>query len=465
MRKKITIILILFFVFMAVAAYGIGVIYFSSHFLPGSMVNGFNCSYLTAEEAQALLAEKIDAYVLAIEEKNNGVESLSAREAGASYIPDGTARAILLDQDRFLWFLAFSQHKIYSQASCIALDEDQLRAALKELRCMRPENVTKPEDAKLTETPKGYEITPETEGDLLDEEKVLELVKNAVLNSILSVNLEEEGCYVLPQVYRDDPVLVRNCEKANLYTGVIITYDFADSTETVDREIIKNWLTLDENGEMTLDHALVSDYVSELARKYDSFSDFREFRTYDGSYITVRGGDFGWIIDVPAETDSLIAAIEHGETDVREPVYANKGGSRASDNDIGYTYLEIDLTNQRMVFYKDGEPIVDTAVVTGDPNGSGTATPVGCYTVSAKESPATLPEDQGGVQVSFWLPFCETIGICDAGWRSEFGGRLYLTQGSYGCVQTPYSAMESIYRQVEEGIPVVIYEREESLFQ
>lgn len=465
MRKKITIILILFFVLMAAAAYGIGVVYFSSHFLPGSMVNGFNCSYLTAEEAQALLAEKIDAYVLAIEEKNNGVESLSAREAGASYIPDGTAKAILLDQDRFLWFLAFGQHKTYSQASCIALDEEQLRSAVEDLRCMRQENVTKPQDAKLTETDAGYEITPETEGDLLDEEKVLGLVKNAVLNSIPSINLEEEDCYILPQVYRDDPGLIRNCERANLFTGVIITYDFADSTEVVDRSVIKNWLTLDENGELILDKELVTEYVSGLARTYDSVSDSREFRTYDGSYITVSGGDLGWIIDVPAETDSLITAIEQGETDVREPVYANTGGSRASGNDIGLTYIEIDLTNQRMVFYKDGEPTVDTAVVTGDPYDDKTATPIGCYSVYAKESPATLPESQGGGQVSFWLPFCDDFGICDAGWRTEFGGRIHLEQGSPGCVQTPYAAMESIYRQVEEGTPVILYEREESLFQ
>ena len=36
-------------------------------------------------------------------------------------------------------------------------------------------------------------------------------------------------------------------------------------------------------------------------------------------------------------------------------------------NDIGYTYIEIDLTAQRMVFYKDGTPTADAQIVSGNP--------------------------------------------------------------------------------------------------
>ena len=33
----------------------------------------------------------------------------------------------------------------------------------------------------------------------------------------------------------------------------------------------------------------------------------------------------------------------------------------------GYTYIEIDLTAQRMVFYKDGTPTADAQIVSGNP--------------------------------------------------------------------------------------------------
>ena len=66
-----------------------------------------------------------------------------------------------------------------------------------------------------------------------------------------------------------------------------------------------------------------------------------------------KGGDYGWAIDQTTETDWLYNAILAGTTEVRQPAYAYSGLCRDT-NDIGNTYVEIDLTNQRMVFYKDG---------------------------------------------------------------------------------------------------------------
>ena len=87
-RKKILISLIILLFLLTAGAYGYGVYYFTSHFLPGSMVNGFNCSYMTVEESEKLLDERIGAYVLAVETRNNGQESISAQDAGLSYKSD-----------------------------------------------------------------------------------------------------------------------------------------------------------------------------------------------------------------------------------------------------------------------------------------------------------------------------------------------------------------------------------------
>ena len=59
--------------------------------------------------------------------------------------------------------------------------------------------------------------------------------------------------------------------------------------------------------------------------------------------------------------------------------------------------------------------------------------------------------------VSYWMPFNKGIGLHDASWRSEFGGSIYKTRGSHGCVNTPYSAMKTIYENVKIGYPVVVY--------
>ena len=162
--------------------------------------------------------------------------------------------------------------------------------------------------------------------------------------------------------YLEHRSLRANCEKMNQLVKVIITYDFADRTETVDRTLIKNWFGYDEDGNVILDENLVRQYVADLGLKYDTMGQTRTFLTYDNRQVEIKGGDYGWVIDQDEEVKALIAAIESGVTQVREPVYLYSGYSRGT-NDIGSTYLEIDLTNQRLVFYQKGTPIVDTPIV------------------------------------------------------------------------------------------------------
>ena len=71
----------------------------------------FNCSYKTADETEKLLAKEVQAYVLTVETRNNGKESITAKEASLVYKPDGGAKKLIRKQDRYKWFLAFNQRK------------------------------------------------------------------------------------------------------------------------------------------------------------------------------------------------------------------------------------------------------------------------------------------------------------------------------------------------------------------
>lgn len=454
--KKIIIGVIIVLTVLTAAAYGYGVYYFTNHFLPGSMVNGLNCSYMTAEEAENLLAEQVGAYVLTVNTRNNGQESITADQAGLVYVPNGGVKKLMKKQNRYKWFLAFNQQKKYDMESSINLDIAKSKKAVLALNAMQKKNNVKPTDAYIEETSEGYVIVPETEGTTLNRKKTLKVIRKTIISGETSVNLEEEGCYLKPAVYRDDEDLVRDARQMNKLTDVIITYDFGDRSETVDRSVIKNWLTRTKKGNFTLDKNKVAEYVYNLGYKYDTFGCTRTFLTYDGREKTIKGGDYGWAIDQQAETEALIKAIKSGETQVREPVYAYKGWSR-NTNDIGYTYVEIDLTNQRMVFYKDGAPIVDTPVVTGNPNVPGNETPTGCFAIDGMKSPSVLKGEGYAAPVTYWMPFAGNVGIHDATWRTEFGNNLYMLEGSHGCVNTPYSQAEIIYRNIEIGAPVVVY--------
>ena len=74
----------------------------------------------------------------------------------------------------------------------------------------------------------------------VDRDKLMEDIKNAVTTGRTVANLEEDGCYINPTVYADD--LTKDCQQMNELTDVVVTYDFSDRKETVDRSVIKNWL-------------------------------------------------------------------------------------------------------------------------------------------------------------------------------------------------------------------------------
>ena len=317
--------------------------------------------------------------------------------------------------------------------------------------------MTEPSDAHIEEKDEQFVIIPEQQGNALKTKKTNKDIIDALVTGRTPINLETDGCYKEPKVYQNDKTLVKNCELINKLTDVVITYDFDDRTETVDRDIIKNWLTTDENGLYILDQKQTEAYISELAAKYDTVGTERTFNTYDGREITVGGGNYGWQIDQKEEVKELTGLIKNGETQVREPVYSHKGLVRKT-NDIGYTYIEIDLTAQRMVFYKDGTPIADAQIVSGNPFVPNCATPAGCYTTGEIKSGYTVNGEDYPSAVNYWIPFDENLGINDAPWRTAFGEQLYEFEGTHGSICAPADQMQIIYNNVEKNTPVVIYE-------
>ena len=55
------------------------------------------------------------------------------------------------------------------------------------------------------------------------------------------------------------------------------------------------------------------------------------------------------------------------------------------------------------------------------------------------------------------MPFHDGQGLHDATWQSAFGGDLYLTVGSHGCVNLPLDVAAAIYNQMEANIPILLY--------
>ena len=60
-------------------------------------------------------------------------------------------------------------------------------------------------------------------------------------------------------------------------------------------------------------------------------------------------------------------------------------------------------------------------------------------------------------KVGYWMPFYDGCGFHDAWWRTAFGGTIYKTAGSHGCVNLPLDISAKFYDYVEVRMPVILY--------
>ena len=129
-------------------------------------------------------------------------------------------------------------------------------------------------------------------------------------------------------------------------------------------------------------------------------------------------------------------------------------------DDLAGTYVEVNLTTQHIWFYKDGELIVESDIVSGDVSDKA-ETQTGVFPLAYKESPSVLTggnaEDGWETDVTYWMPFFDGQGLHDATWRSSFGGSIYQNNGSHGCVNLPFDTAKKIYENIDAGVAIILY--------
>lgn len=439
--------------------------FYVNHFYPDIWINGINCSNLQASEVKVLLQENVNEYQLSITTMEGDSYVVTGPQFHLEYVDDNGVDELLRSQEPLKWIKRAFEGGKYEVSANTTYQEDAVYPILKSLPFMKEENIVQPKDAYMAETENGYVVVPEVEGNAPDEEKVLELVKDAVTNGITEISLVESECYLKPSVYQDAADLVDTAEALNQLTSANITYQVNGQTYTIDHNTLKSWLNQYENGMFYIDPAKIEEFINTLADSRDTYGGTRTFTTHAGKEITLKTNKYGWKVDREQSVQELTNAIGEGYQGELELVYAKKAQGDGA-NDLGSVYVEISIKDQTMWCYKDGQVIVETPVVTGTETMDDRATPRnGCWYIYRKTTDYTMkgPIQEDGEPeytafVQYWMPFNGGVGIHDLASRgNNFGGNIYLTNGSHGCINTPLEAVKKIYETVSVGTPVIVY--------
>lgn len=442
---------------------------FKDTFMPGLFVNGVYAADHTPQELNDELRAATDYPEFTVKDKEGKIYTFSLEEI--QYDQDYLVQVQQLHDSQSVinfvrWFfnsnLSFQEIELLPDAS---YEKEKLYAYLDSVDYLKDNSDPKDKIVEIRKDHNGYYLYDETR-NLLSHDKAVEAIETALDQGIFEVDLLEKACYTEIDYTSQMTKTVEAWENLSRYVDSSVTYQFGDRTEVVDCAEISEFIAIDEDGNFLydesgsfyLDPEKIRAYVKTLAEKYNTVNKPRRFRSTRGEYVTVDTGTYGYKLDEKAEIEYLTNVIGRKNQLTRNPEFLQQAYTQSYSltDDIGDTYIEVDLTNQMMYYYENGRMRVNTPVVTGNTSlGRGTPEKV-CY-VYAKQRNRVLRGEGYASFVNYWMPVYGGVGIHDASWRGSYGGKIYRTNGSHGCINTPYKEVSKLYDMVEIGTPVIIF--------
>ena len=466
MRKKIVKHLMILFSIIMVSLMGtyIGLdVYYHNAFEYGTWINGVYCTGKSIEEVNEELVKDFTYEGVTVRDKEGNSYTISAQDIAYRFDFEKALEIYLQRQNSWMWVESLIHGEDTKLTPVVSYDKKLLEASMDTIPFLaEKQEKTDNLNVAIIKTNQGYELLNERTS-VLNVEEARNIVVAAIEESRNEVSLEDEGCYHDLELTAQMKETLALWDKLDDFQQCGIVYQMGEEQVPIDASIVCDWIEtdaagsflLDENGELQLREGAVEDYISRLAEEYDTVGKARTFRATRGEDVIVEGGIYGNQMDQQAEITYLTDAFLAKKKEVHEPAYKQKAWVQGKE-DIGTTYIEIDMKEQKMYYYVQGNLQIETPVVTGNTSRK-MGTPTGVNYVYLKQKNRILRGPNYASHVDFWMPVKGNIGIHDAAWRSNYGGTIYQTNGSHGCINTPRAAMEQLYDMVEVGTPVVMF--------
>ena len=429
-------------------------LYFYNHFFFNTEINGINVSLRAHKELASIISDYINNYELLLIERNGEKETIKGHDIEMRYNKTTTLSKSISVKNPFMWINSLFNSRRYYIKDLFDYNNALLDNKINNLKCLN-RKIEEPHNVDFKYIDGSYKIVEEIYGNKIKRVHLENMLNEYIAQGKPVLDLNIMSCYENPKYTKNSKKTLETLNCLNKYVTTRISYQFGNVTEQLEGSTIHQWLSIDDDLEVAISKEEVLSYVTALSKKYDTVGIIREFQTSTGKKVELQGGLYGWKIDRDAEIKEIINHIMQGDIIEKEPIYLQKAFSREG-NEIGNTYVEINISKQHLWLYKDGKMIAQGSVVTGNPN-RGNATVIGVYMVNYKQKEASLKGPGYEAKVTYWMPFFGNIGLHDASWRYRFGEDIYLRNGTHGCVNAPLYLAKIVYENVDEGTPIIIY--------
>lgn len=469
--KRPTLIIIIFNVLaVLLLLYLVPVYYFSRKFLPNTWIGDVYCTGRDIESVARDLKEKIEIPDIRIswltEEYEDSV--ISPEEIRYSYDLQAAIYKAKDSQNPYAWPAALFSRQVLQLEPIITYDAELLRSTFDKLDRVRDERNDEPVYQVLLNPEQGY-CSYDTHFRRMDVDKVWQNLTEGLDNGRFHLQLDTSCFYDAPYS-ADEQEEQKFYDELCSFLNTDLVYDMGAEKIAFDKSVMSFLIVTengrpvrDEEGSFIIDDDAVTAWIDDLCDAYDTYGLDREFKSSTGRTVLIPAfySTYGTELDRDAELKYLLGMIHSddirdGEPDVHVPKYTHEATVRGL-NDIGDTFIEVDLTDQYMYFYKNGELILETDIVSGDIP-KGWTTPRGVFAVYSKATDAWLYGRDYIDFVSYWIAYFKAYGLHDSDWRDEWGGEIYTYDGSHGCINMDKDPARIVYENAEIGTPVIVYD-------
>lgn len=448
-------------------------VYFTSHFLPNTTVNG--------EDVSGMSITDLSSYVSSIGENyktqvvGDGIDlTIPARDINFVYDGGAYSAQAAAQIDPWTWPLQIGDSHAYVVDKAITFDADKLNELAGTAVDDANVGYVPPTNATMTyeQASSKFVVVPDALGTAVDRDKVLEKVNAGVATMQTEIALADDEL-VQPSITKDNEKLLSSIEAANkmLDNPVKLRIANTPAETTIDRNLMASWFSLDGDYNIAVNQEAIKEWAQgPLSEQFDSVGKSRTFTRADGKQITVEGGDidynYGWSINGEELAKALATNLNNHVTDsIDMPMLKTAASWTPGGKDWPNRYVDVDLSEQYVRMYDDANNVIwESDCVSGNPiYGGGTDT--GVFYIYMKSSPMELVgldyngdgEPDYRTWVTYWMPFDGGEGLHDMSSRYAFGGSIYTYDGSHGCVNLPYYAAEELYGLTQVGDAVVVH--------
>ncbi len=430
----------------------VGANYFlKNHFLYGTVIEGVNCSFLSVEDAKEKIDNSLGNKIIKFSLVSDKEYSVLARELGIG-VDEKQIEKIFKNQHENP-----EEQRKYSLKGFIIFDKAKLQELFELIPELQEENMIKPQNAYITWNQLEFSIESEVIGNEIDLDKAFSFASAQIKQGEREISFSSMTNQ-FPEIYSEDLETERDELNSIVKSSIIFKLSNGEVV-TLDVNTIKDWVYQDENGKFHIDiENGVQKFVENLNNLVEEANSQISFKAtdYNEPIILDIPENLRAHLDIEKQTAEIFKMLRDGKSYTVDPIY-----DKAIFTDILNSYVELDISRQHIWLYVNGELIMDTPCVTGNVS-LGYDTPTGIFYLLNKNEDVYLEGyNRDGSKyssfVDYWMRFYEGVGFHDATWRSQFGGNIYLTNGSHGCVNMPKDAAIILYEYINETMPIIVY--------